>query len=363
MKKLFFIFYLGAVLLFSCNNKAGQNLSTSSDTILQPAIITESVNFDTDDPAIWINPMDSSKSLILGTDKDADGALFVFDLQGKIIPEKVVHNLKRPNNVDVEYGLMLSGKMQDIAVTSERATHRIRIFSVPSMQAIDNGGIEVFLGEAGEMERDLMGIALYKNPVGKIYVIVGRKMGPEGGAYLWQYELQDDGAGKVKATLCRKFGKFSGKKEIEAIAVDDKLGFVYYSDEGFGIRKYYADPTMGDEELGVFGTTGFSDDHEGISIFESTDSTGYILVSDQGRNHFKIYPREGCSPNKHEHPMLKSVHLATLESDGSEIVSVPLNATFQKGLLVAMSTDKTFHYYRWEDIFGTGIKTCSEVTK
>ncbi len=47
----------------------------------------------------------------------------------------------------------------------------------------------------------------------------------------------------VKGTLVRKFGLFSGKKEIESIAVDDALGYVYYSDEGYGVRKYYADPS------------------------------------------------------------------------------------------------------------------------
>ncbi|AIL45525.1 phytase [Elizabethkingia anophelis] len=40
------------------------------------------------------------------------------------------------------------------------------------------------------------------------------------------------------------------------------------------------------------------------------------------------------------------------KSDGSDMVSIPLNATFRHGLFVVMSDDKTFHYYRWEDIAG-----------
>ncbi len=101
----------------------------------------------------------------------------------------------------------------------------------------------------------------------------------------------------VKATLVRKFGNFSGTKEIEAIAVDDAMGYVYYSDEGFGIRKYYAEPAKGNQELAVFGKTGFAQDHEGISIYSSTDTTGYILVSDQQTNRFNIYAREGAKGN------------------------------------------------------------------
>lgn len=316
----------------------------SADTIIKPVLVSDTVKYDTDDPAIWINPTDASASLVLGTDKEEDGALYVFDLNGKIVADKVVRNLKRPNNVDIEYGLSLKGKPTDIAVVTERLTRKLRIFSLPDMKPVDNGGIEVFKGETGTEFRDLMGIALYKNKEGKIYAIVGRKNGPKEGGYLWQYLLEDNGKGKVKATLVRKFGKFSGLKEIESIAVDDAMGYVYYSDEGYGVRKYYAEPSKGNEELAVFGATGFKQDHEGISIYPLTDSTGYILVSDQQTNHFQVFTREGSNT------FLKSLHLSTMESDGSDVTAHPLNSTFKKGLFVAMSDDKRFQFYRWEDL-------------
>lgn len=88
-------------------------------------------------------------------------------------------------------------------------------------------------------------------------------------------------------TLVRKFGTWSGKKEIESVAVDDELGFIYYSDEGVGVRKYAADPE------------------------------------------------------------LRVVKVAAHFSAGSD---VPLNAQFPHGMFVAMSDNKTFQYYRWEDM-------------
>ncbi|MFT3826776.1 MAG: phytase [Chitinophagaceae bacterium] len=318
-------------------------------TIIKPAFVTEKVKHDSDDPAIWINPQDASASLIIGTDKDEDGALYVFDLKGKIIQDKVVTGLKRPNNVDIEYGLPLNGKPTDIAVVTERLTHKLRIFSLPDMKPVDNGGIEVFVGEVGPEYRDLMGISLYKDSSNRIYAVVGRKSGPQDG-YLWQYLLEDAGNGTVKATLARKFGKYSGKKEIESIAVDDKLGYIYYSDEGFGVRKYYADPSKGNEELAVFGKDNFKADHEGISIYNLTDSTGYVLVSDQQANRFHIYTREGQKGNPHNHLLVKTVYLSTDESDGSDVTALPLNGDFKRGLFVAMSTDRTFQYYKWEDV-------------
>ncbi|HEV7378387.1 MAG TPA: phytase, partial [Dyadobacter sp.] len=307
------------------------------------------VKHDTDDPAIWLNPEDPSKSLIIGTDKDIDGALYVFDLQGKIITDKVVRNLKRPNNVDIAYGLMVNGKATDIAVVTEREANKIRVFSLPDMKAIDNGGIEVFKGETIQAP---MGISLYTRPSDKaIFAVVGRKSGPAEG-YLWQYKLSDAGNGNVSAEVVRKFGKYSGKKEIESIAIDNECGYVYYSDEQVGVRKYYADPEKGNEELALIANVGVTEDNEGISIYKTGDKTGYILVSDQGAGKFQIFPREGSVTNPHEHRMIKSVKVTALKSDGSDVTNVALNDQFKNGLFVAMSEGKVFHYYRWEDIIG-----------
>lgn len=322
---------------------------------LKPIVVTDTSIHDTDDPAIWVNPKDPSQSLILGTDKDEDGAVYVYNLDGKIDQKRTVRGLKRPNNIDVEYGLKLGAKKVDIAVVSERLTHKVRIFSLPDMQPIDQGGFPAFEGETGEEFRDLMGISCYKNKKGQIYVIVGRKNGPTDGSYLWQYLLEEK-AGELTFNLVRKFGKYSGKNEIESIAVDDQLGYVYYSDETVGVRKYYADPSKGNKELALFATTGFKDDHEGISIYNLNDREGYILVSDQERNSFHIFPREGTSGKPHNHPLLKTVRVSTNNSDGSEVCALPLGKRFPKGLFVAMSDNKTFQFYAWEAIAGKELR-------
>ncbi|MBO9727344.1 MAG: phytase [Chitinophaga sp.] len=339
----------GLLCFLACAGSAGSAKHHAADSVIQPAVVTAPVQFDSDDPAIWVNPVNPAQSLVIGTDKSAEGALYVFDLQGKI--KQVVSGLQRPNNVDIAYGLLLNGKRVDFAVTTERITHKLRFFSLPDMQPIDGGGIPVFEGETGKQYRDLMGIAVYTNQKGEHYAIAGRKTGPQDGTYLWQYLLTDNGAGQVKATLVRKFGQYSGKKEIEAIAVDNEAGYVYYSDEQHGVRQYYADPEKGNEELAFFGTTGFTEDHEGISIYKTRAKKGYLLVSDQGANKFHIFSREGT-----HHKLLKVVTVAASHSDGSDAVSVPLNDTFRHGLFVVMSDDKTFHYYRWEDIAGKQLE-------
>jgi 3-phytase len=328
---------------------------------LKPVVVTEPVGKDSDDPAIWLNPDDPLQSLILGTDKG--GALYVFNLEGKIIPEKTVTGLSRMNNIDVEYGMMLAGEPTDIAVATDRDANLLRAYRLPDMVAIDNGGTPVFDNEPEQLRRP-MGIALYKRPSdGVIFAVLSRKEGPSG-AYLWQYRLDDDGSGNLRLTKVRELGAFSGTGEIEAVVVDDELGYIYYSDEGLGIHKYHADPDHpeAETELALFGTEGFKEDREGISIYKLDGGTGFILVSDQQANMFRIYRREGEPGNPHHHPEIKAVKVSTNESDGSEITSTSLGEQFPAGLFVAMSDNKTFHYYSWEDIAGDDLVNASQST-
>ncbi|KKM90135.1 hypothetical protein LCGC14_1241700 [marine sediment metagenome] len=313
---------------------------------IHPDVITEYTLNDTDDPAIWIHPEDASKSIVFGTDKETNGAIYAFDLDGKIVENMSIRNIERPNNVDVEYGFRLSDStFTDILVFTEREKQQIRMFSVPDMKPLDNGGFPVFEDENVLENRLPMGVGLFKSPKdGTIYAIVGRKTGPKEG-YLYQYALRADLMG-VKSELVRKFGSFSGVKEIEAIAVDDKNGFVYFSDEGVCIKKYYAEPDKGNKELACFGSDYFLEDIEGIAIANYPDGQGYLIVSNQQMGEFNIFSTT-------DHSFVKAVNLTTKETDGCEVVTIPLNAQFPNGLFVAMNDEKNFYFY---DLGKLGLK-------
>lgn len=305
---------------------------------ITPDVITEFTLNDTDDPAIWVNPKNPAESIVFGTDKKTNGAIYAFDLNGKIIQDKTIRDIQRPNNVDIEYGFQLNDStVTDILVFTEREKQQIRMFSVPDMKPLDGGGFKVFEDEELEENRLPMGVSLFKSPKdATVYAIVGRKTGPVDG-YLYQYTLIADSLG-VSSNYVRKFGKFSGVKEIEAIAVDDENGFVYFSDEGVCIKKYHAEPSMGNEEISCFGGEYFDEDIEGIAIASYTDGHGYLIVSNQQKGEFNIFDRE-------TNAYITSVNLSTTATDGCEAVTVPLNDTFKNGLFVAMNDEKNFYFY------------------
>lgn len=313
---------------------------------LLPLVVTEPVSKDSDDPAIWLHPGKPEESLILGTDKTKNGSLYVFNLKGQVVGKSIP--LARPNNVDVVQTVRFGRQTLDLAVTTERGECRLRFFTLPDMKCVDRGDLLVF---DGDRSRGPMGVAFYKRPRdGALFVIVGGKSGPSEG-YLWQYRVGLRKDGTLEMRKVREFGRFSGRKEIEAIAVDSELGYVYYSDEQYGIHKYLADPDARDagRELALFGASGFASDIEGISVCKTGPGRGYLLVSNQQADTFRIFPREGTLSSPHHHPFLASVRVSTRESDGSEVTTAALPG-FPGGLFVAMSTDRTFQFYSVESL-------------
>lgn len=319
---------------------------------------TDTLPNDPDDPAVWVNRADPSKSLVLGTVKVAvpNGGLAVFGLDGKL--KQLITGPDRPNNVDVEYGLDLDATPTDIAVLTERLGRRLRVYTISrdgNLRDMSSAKMPILAGAADDHGAP-MGIGLYKRPKdGAIFAIVAPKAGDKEN-YLWQYRLEDDGTGRVKATFVRRFGAFSGVGEIEAIVVDDELGYVYYADEGTGIHKYLADPDATDagKELALFATTGYQQDREGLGIYTMPGGRGYIVSVDQlpGESVFHVYRREGEPGRPHDHSkVLASFTGGADGTDGLDVTSAPLGPEFPEGLIVAMnSTSRNFLMFRWSDI-------------
>ena len=74
MNKPNLILSLSALLLtlnISCSTVQKDPLA------VKPLYTSDPVQFDSDDPAIWVNPADPAQSLVIGTDKDENvGSMF-----------------------------------------------------------------------------------------------------------------------------------------------------------------------------------------------------------------------------------------------------------------------------------------------
>ena len=315
-----------------------------------PRVVSAPVRHDSDDPAIWVDPVDPARTLVVGTDKDSDGALYVFGLDGRVREDLVVRGLLRPNNVDIARGVMLGGKTVDLVIVAERFAHRLRVYTLPDMRPVDGGGIPVF---EGERARDVMGVAAWVRPAdGALLATVSRsdRHAPKQG-YLHQYRLVDDGTGALRGIKARAFGEWSGRKEIEALSVDPAGGHLFASDETFGLRKYRVDPAAedADEELAAFGLTGFTRDHEGSAVMRDAAGRAWLWVSDQQAGTLRVFDLAG-SPGKPDEPrFVGHVPIAARETDGIDLVASDLPG-FPGGLLVAMSDDRTFHFYAIDDL-------------
>ena len=295
------------------------------------------------------------------------GGLYVFGLDGAL--RQSLTPLDRPNNVDVEYGFAAAGGSTDIAVVTERMQHRLRVFAIPPdggpLTDLAPAGLSVLAGETGDASEP-MGIAVYKRPRdGAVFAIVAPKTGRTTN-YLWQYRLESDPAGRMTATLVRRFGNFSrvGAEpdeigEIEAVVVDDALGYVYYSDERSAIRKYHADPDHPDaaRELAVIGADGYMRRSRRAGDLRNGGAHRIPRVERSGaRQHAgQAVPARGRGANPHDHSDVRTVVTVSDSTDGLEVTSRPLPG-FPQGLLIMMnSSAKDFLLYDWRarDRIGT----------
>ena len=334
---------------------------TATPTVeTRPALLDDgtlpfSQRADADDPAVYVNATDSAKSLVVTSVKN--GGLRVYDLSGNLIQ---TINPSSPdvryNNVDLQYGFTLGGQKIDIAVASDRNNDKLAIFKINPAgtggnyleNITDTSAATIFQGAPftapfSASATSAYGLALYRSPVTTdYYAFATRRQTGD----IAQLKLVDKGNGKIGYDLVRNFTVPSSttvgaSAQTEGIVADQETGLLYIGQEDVGIWKYNAEPTGGKsgtliEKVKAEGGKNLTNDVEGLTIYYGKNGAGYLLASSQGDNTFAAYTREGGNNFVGRFGIGSNGSIDSVqESDGAEVINLPLGANFPNGLFVA----------------------------
>ena len=290
----------------------------------------------------------------------------------------------RYNNVDLQYGFKLGSQTVDIAVASDRNNDKLAIFQInpnPTtagqyLQDITDSSIGTLFQAApfeapySASSRSAYGLALYRSPVtNDSYVFTNRRETGD----VAQFKLIDKGNGKIGAERVRNFTvptTADRDAQLEGMVVDQETGFLYIGQEDVGIWKYQAEPNGSNtgkliDRVKDLGGTRLEEDVEGLSIYYGKNGTGYLLASSQGNNTFAAYTREGNNDYVGQFAIGNNGGIDSVqESDGADVVNVPVGPNFPNGLFVTQdgsnlpgkvdadgeNISSNFKFVPWENI-------------
>ena len=279
-----------------------------------------------DDPAIWIDPQDPSRSVIIGTQKQS--GLYVYDMAGKVlqfVPDG------RMNNVDLRTGFKLGGKSVTLVTSSDRTHRSIAIYTLdPATRQLTSAADGV---QATGFD-DPYGSCMYRSArTGKTFVFVN-----QGDGQMRQWELVATRAGKVRTRLVRDLPFAS---QVEGCVADDETGVLYVGEEDVGIWRDSAEPKGGPARsmlAAVKDNPALKDDMEGMGLYKLDATRGYLVVSSQGNDSYAMFRREG--DNEYIGSFAVSAAASAgidgiSETDGLEVVSASAGPGFEHGLMIA----------------------------
>ncbi|KOG31114.1 phytase [Streptomyces resistomycificus] len=354
-------------------------------------------NSDADDPAIWRDPADPARSLVVATAKE--GGLRVYDLDARQVqslpaPRPPAEGAApgRFNNVDLALGVRTRAGRADVAVVSDRGRDRLRIYRVdpsrpggPLTDITDPAAAPVFSADEAEIDdqRTAYGLATWKDrSSGRTYALVSRRerttvallelLPAANGTVGYRkvrtldlpasFRLPDGTAWSP----CLEPGELP---QVEGMVVDPATGTLYAGQEDVGIWRLRADltgrPALVDRvrEYGVPGTydeateecvpgadPGYggrrlSADVEGLTLLQERDGDGHLIASGQGDDTFALYDRELSEGNEYEGGFRIGAATDSLdgveECDGAAVLNAPLGDRYPRGLLVVQDGRET----------------------
>lgn len=299
-----------------------------------------------DDPAIWVDPIDPSNSLVFGTDKK--GGLAVYDLRGELLQFVEQDGL---NNVDVRDGFALGATEVTLIAASDKELNAIHLYRLDP----DARCVEAILDAPIPLSVEGMGVCLFHDPVVNRHYVFGVGRDERGRSFAEQFEL-DGSTGRVEATLVRRIP--IGRRAEGCVADDDERA-IYVSEEREGVWRIGAAADASPEKTRVLRHwlwNGVTTDLEGIALVRGPAGQRLLVVSHQGDDEFLVLDRDAAYAIVGRFTVVDGKRTdAVSHTDGIDVVAAPLTGRFPGGLLVVQDghnrlEPQNFKYVRWDAV-------------
>ncbi len=311
--------------------------ATARQATDSPTPLVESASFAgsgdiADDNAIWADRKNPSNSVVIADNKaDSGGGIGVFGMDGKLLQFRADGMI---GNVDLREGFPLAGGSAVLVGANNRSSNTLALWTLDTntrtLSPAAAYDIETFAPNYG--------FCMYHSrDSGRFYAFVT----PDGPGEIQQFELVDNGAGQVRATLVRTLPIDS---ITESCVADDDLGHLYVGEEEVAIWKYGAEPDAGTDRVSVdqAGAGRLVADIEGLSIAYGADESGYLFVSSQGDSTIAIYDRARNNSFVKKVTVVANGDIdAVTGTDGLDVTSLNVGPQFEDGLLVVHDDDNS----------------------
>jgi 3-phytase len=310
-----------------------------------------------DDPAVWRNPADPAKSLIVGTDKE--WGLHVYDLSGALLASAPAGKV---NNVDLRADVLINGKTGVLVGASDRSDDPNGRIALYELQASPAGLRRIaHVPVASDGAGDVYGFCRWRRTAREIYPII-----PFNDGDVRWYALDLSRPTPV-AKLVRdvKLGS-----QTEGCVADDRTGLLYVAEEERGVWRMSADPGSKDAPAMFAAIDGVNliPDVEGLAILPRGDKAGYLIASSQadsagggGRSAYAAYDLEtGRLAGDFRVAGSGNVDGAT-DTDGLEFADGNFGAPFCDGIFIVQDGDNAPDNQNFKLVPGSALRRLLKV--
>lgn len=227
-----------------------------------------------DDPAIWVDPANPARGVIIGTDKQA--GLYVYDLAGKQLQYLPGG---RPNNVDLRGGFATAGGGKVLVAASDREKMgaTLSLLDPRTLKLEPWGVVPLDLAEP-------YGLCLGRRGATLVMVVNGTD------GQVRQLALSAGPDGKPKWAEERRF---SVPTQPEGCVIDDARGRLYIGEEGAGIWRFDLATTPAKGALIAKAPSNMlTPDVEGLALLDEGAAT-WLIASSQGDSTFAVWKVDG----------------------------------------------------------------------